>query len=57
MNYFKLQLGCFAIILYIAIVYMRDCKRYGMLKSIKPFHLLLGMGLISVFSMERPLIQ
>ena len=48
MNYFKLQLGCVAIILYIIIVYVKEYRRLGLLKKIKPFHLLLVMGLVSV---------
>ncbi len=48
MNYFKLQLGCMAIILYIIIVYVKECRRLGLLKKIKPFYLLLAMGLVSV---------
>jgi len=49
MIHFKLQLGCVAVILYIIIVYVKECHRLGLLRKLKIFHLLLGMGLISVF--------
>jgi len=48
MNYFKLQLGCVAVILYIIVVYVKESSRLGLLKGLKPFHLLLFMGLASV---------
>ena len=48
MNYFKLQVGCVAVILYIIVVYLRESYRLGLLKKLKIFHLLLGLGLASV---------
>jgi len=48
MLHFKLQLGCAAVILYIIAGYVKESRRLGLLKKLKIFHLLLGMGLISV---------
>jgi len=48
MNYVKLQMACIVIILYIIIVYVKESKKQGLLKKIKPFHLLLVSGLVSV---------
>ena len=48
MNYVKLQLGCFVIVLYIIIIYVRECKKQGLLQERRPFHFLLASGLVSV---------
>lgn len=49
MNYFKLQLGCMAIIFYITIAYAKEKKKQGEVYRKKPFMLLLVMGLVSIF--------
>ena len=48
MNYFKLQLGCIAIILYIIMIYVKEAGKHGMLERHKPFHFLLISGLLCV---------
>lgn len=48
MNYFKLQLGCFAVILYIIIAYIKENYKQGHSLRKQPFFVLLILGLVSV---------
>lgn len=49
MEYFKLQLGCLAILLYIGFIYLKECRRYRRKLNETLFDELLIMGIISLF--------
>ena len=48
MEYCKVQLGCLFIVLYIAFMYIRACKRYGKKLSSSMFDELLYLGIITI---------
>lgn len=48
MEYFKLQLGCIIILLYVGFVYIRECRRYRRKLSETMFGALLIIGLVSI---------
>lgn len=49
MQYFKLQLGCMMILVYIAFIYYKECKRFGRKHKLSVFDLLFGLGVLSIF--------
>ncbi len=49
MEYIKLQIGCLAVLLYIAIVYGKECFDYGRHLKDSLFDELLSIGIFSVF--------
>ncbi len=49
MQYFKLQLGCMMILVYIAFIYYKECKRFGGKHKLSVFDLLFGLGVLSIF--------
>ncbi|MCI7691944.1 MAG: hypothetical protein MSR67_06105, partial [Oscillospiraceae bacterium] len=48
MDYFKLQLGCIIILLYVGLVYIRECRRYRLKLNATVFNVLLIIGIICV---------
>lgn len=49
MQYYKLQLGCMLILLYIAFIYRKECMQYRNRHKRKVFDYLLPVGIFSVF--------
>ena len=48
MDYFKLQLGCIIILLYVGLVYIRECRRYRLKLNATVFNVILIIGIICV---------
>lgn len=48
MNYCKLQIGCLVVVLYIAIVFLRGCRRYHRKPFDTPFGFVLVLSIISL---------
>lgn len=48
MEYIRLQIGCLAVLLYIAFIYFRECKRYHRKLKDTMFDELLLLGIVSV---------
>ena len=48
MEYCKVQLGCLFIVLYIAFIYLRECKRYHKKLSSSFFDELMWLGIASI---------
>ncbi len=48
MEYFKLQIGCIIILLYVGFIYVKECRRYHRKLNETLFDELLEIGLISI---------
>ena len=48
MSHIKLQLGCLAVLLYIAFIYFRECRQYKIRVNQRLFDELLLLGIVSV---------
>ena len=48
MEYFKLQLGCLTVLLYIAVIYIKECKEHHVKRSKSIFWVMLILAVVSV---------
>lgn len=49
MNYCKLQIGCFVVVLYVAFIFLRGCRRYHRNPLETPFSGMLMLSIITLF--------
>lgn len=49
MEHCKLQISCMLIILYIVLMYKKECKRYRQKHKFSTFDAMLAVGIFSVF--------